>query len=441
MYEARNFYGNAAGTRLFFNERDSDVSIRVEWEGQKWQFPGHKLVLCTMSDVFRTMLETDMLEKSSNIITIKDSCPYAVKQFLKYLYMGTVDFTNWLQAVNLLKIAHKYSVQTLISLSEAYLITTVVFSNACSLYELARTYSLKLLKKHTQLFIMDSGFIVSATEGFFNLRPRSLETFLSSSLFNMENEGTVLTCLREWAVCECSRRCMALSRSNVLSAMEPYFKYIRWTLIPESHRTFVPQILAEKYKDDDLPPRRAFRVPNSLQFHINYVKFVVELGAFYEQIGSHDQNICISKFTIDNHVFMAGFRIVGLFKAKTTFLSFPCFLTLSREENKTLIQFNLNSLAWTKGANAGNEIWHEMIAYLPYPIRLDPFSTYTLTLRIRRSKEIEFAKWPRTRLDSEIVVSDLGSIIFKSFGCCFGLTQLFILPASPYRNICNTELD
>ncbi|GFV34439.1 BTB domain-containing protein [Trichonephila clavipes] len=79
----RSLYGNAAGNRLYFNERDSDVSITVEWEGQKWQFPGHKLILSTMSEVFRTMLETDMIEKRSKNITIRDSCPYAVKQFLK----------------------------------------------------------------------------------------------------------------------------------------------------------------------------------------------------------------------------------------------------------------------------------------------------------------------------------------------------------------------
>ncbi|CAL1279537.1 unnamed protein product [Larinioides sclopetarius] len=318
MNESRNFYGNAAGTRLFFSEKDSDVSIRVEWEGQKWHFPAHKLVLCVMSDVFRTMLETDMIEKSSSTITIRDCSPFTVKQFLK---------------------------------------------------------------------------------------------------------------------------CMALSRTNVLSAMEPFLKYIRWALIPESHRTFVPRLLADKYRDEELPLRRAFRVPTSLQYHINYVKFVVELGAYHDPIPSNEQNICISKFTVDNHVFMAGFRIVGLFKTKTTFLSSPCCITLSREENKTLIQFNLNSLSWTRGANAGTEIWHEMIAYLPFPIRLDPFSTYTLTMRMRRNKELEFAKWPRTRLDSEIITSDLGNIVFKSFGHCFGLTQLFILPASPYRNICNTEFD
>ncbi|GFT78756.1 BACK domain-containing protein [Nephila pilipes] len=321
MCDMRNFYGNAAGNRLFFNERDSDVSINVEWEGQKWHFPGHKLVLSTMSEVLRTMLETDMIEKNSKTINIQDSNPYAVKQFLKYLYVGTVDFNNWTQAVGLLKIAHKYGVQTLINLTEAYLVTTIVFSNACLLHELSRTYSLKILKKQTQGFILDAGFIVSATDGFFNLRPRSLESFLSSTLFNAENEGTVLTCLREWAVCECSRRCMALSRTNVLSAMEPFLKYIRWTLIPESQRTFVPRFLADKYRDDQLALRKPFVIPPALQFHINYVKFVVELGAFHDQDQQSYGNINCLKFSVDNHVYLAGFRIVGLFRTFTRFLS------------------------------------------------------------------------------------------------------------------------
>ncbi|GFY66965.1 BACK domain-containing protein [Trichonephila inaurata madagascariensis] len=241
----------------------------------------------------------------------------------KYLYVGTVDFNNWTQAVNLLKIAHKYSVQTLINLSEAYLVTTVVFSNACLLHELSRTYSLKILKKQTQGFILDAGFMVSATDGFFNLRSRSLESFLSSCHFNVENEGTILTCLREWAVCECSRRCMSLSRTNVLSAMEPFLKYIRWALIPESHRTFVPRYLADKYRDDQLSLRRPFFVPPSLQFHIHYLKFVVELGSFHDQNqqnGFHS-NVNFLKFSVDNHVYLAGFRIVGLFRTYTRFLT------------------------------------------------------------------------------------------------------------------------
>ncbi|GFR06521.1 BACK domain-containing protein [Trichonephila clavata] len=300
-----------------------------------------------------------------------------------------------------------------------------------------------MLKKQTQGFILDAGFIVSATDGFFDLRSRSLETFLSSCLFNVENEGTILTSLREWAVCECSRRCMSLSRTNVLSAMEPFLKYIRWALIPESHRSFVPRYLADKYRDDQLSLRKPFFVPPSLQFHIHYVKFVVELGAFHnqnQQNGLHNNVNCL-KFSVDNHVFLAGFRIVGLFRTYTRFLRGPCCLTLSKDDDKLLIQFNLTSLSWTRGSAADRDIWHEMIAYLPYPIRLDPFSTYMLNLKNRRSKELAFARWPKTRLESEVITSDLGTIVFRVSGTCFGITQLFILPAPPYRNICNTEYD
>ncbi|GIX83782.1 uncharacterized protein CEXT_675911 [Caerostris extrusa] len=383
------------------------------------------------------MLDADMIEKRSNTITIKDCNPHSVKQFLRYLYMGTVDFNGWSPAVNLLKIAHKYSVQALISLCEAYLITTLVFSNACVLYELSRTYSLKLLKKQSQLFILEAGFIISATDGFFNLKARSLETFLGSSSFNMENEGSVLTCLREWAICECSRRCMTLSRSNVLSAMEPFLKHIRWAVIPEAHRTFIPSMLTEKFTENQPSLRRGFHVPASLQYHINYVKFVVELGAFHVPKCQRENTLCCLRFNVDNHVYMVGFRIVGLFSMNGRFFTDPCNLILSRDDNKTLIQFNLNSLSWTKGTASGKETWNEMIAYLPFPIRLDPFSTYSLTLKCRGNKDMFYTRWPRTRLDSEVISTDLGHIVFRVTGHCYALTQLFILPAPPYRNICN----
>lgn len=441
MCDVRQLLGNAAGCRLFFNERDSDVAIRVEWEGIKCHFPGHRLILCAMSEVFRTMLEADMLEKNSKVITIRDSTPLAVKQFLKYLYMGIVDFSGWPEAVNILKIAHKYNVQALINLTEAYLLSQVVFANACMLHELGRTYCLKLLKKQTHNFILDSAFIVSDTDGFFNLKQKTLENFLSNVTFNAENEGSVLTSLREWAVCECSRRCMALSRSNVLSAMEPFLKYIRWDLIPEEHRTFVPRILVDKYMEESVMSRKPFHVPATLQYHMCYVKFVVELGAFHQQKTLGHNGLPCLKFSVDNHTFLCGFRLVGLFRNAACYLSGPACLNLLREDNKMYVQFNLNSLPWTRGQVEGRDVWREMIAYLPYPIRLDPFSSYTLTMRSGHTNKIQSASWPRTRLDTEILNTHVGVVRFRACGSCYGITQLFILPAPPYRNICNNSHD
>lgn len=124
----------------------------------------------------------------------------------RYLYMGTLDFNGWMEAVDLLKIAHKYSVNTLVTLCESYLSTAITFSNACSLYEMAQTYSLINLEKHASSLILSAAFIITPTDGFLTMKPKSLEHFLKSSFLNMENECCVLTTLREWATVNCSRR-------------------------------------------------------------------------------------------------------------------------------------------------------------------------------------------------------------------------------------------
>lgn len=124
----------------------------------------------------------------------------------RYLYMGTLDFNGWMEAVDLMKISHKYSVNTLVTLCESYLSTAITFSNACCLYEIAQTYNLINLEKQTSSLILSAAFIITATDGFLTMKPRSLEHFLKSSFLNMENECCVLTTLREWAVVNCSRR-------------------------------------------------------------------------------------------------------------------------------------------------------------------------------------------------------------------------------------------
>lgn len=128
----------------------------------------------------------------------------------RYLYMGILDFNGWMEAVDLLKIAHKYSVNTLVTLCESYLSTAITFSNACSLYEMAQTYGLVNLEKHASSLILSAAFIITPTNGFLTMKPKSLEYFLKSSFLNMENECCVLTTLREWAVVNCSRKYILL---------------------------------------------------------------------------------------------------------------------------------------------------------------------------------------------------------------------------------------
>lgn len=113
-------------------------------------------------------------------------------------------------------------------------------------------------------------------------------------------------------------------------------------------------------------------------------------------------------------------------------------LTLGRDDHKAYSVFNLNSLPWTKGAAVGDYAWQELTAYLPYPVRVDPFSTYMMTLRYE-SRRHSSTKWPFTRLESGVIDSSVGTINFHCYSECYGITQLFILPASPPRNVCNDD--
>lgn len=439
MCDTRNFFGNAAGCKLFLNERDSDVSIHVDWKGCLWHYPAHRLILSSMSDVFHTMLETDMLERKNGVIIITDKSPLTVKQFLKYLYMGILDFNGWVEAIDLMKIAHKYRVMTLVALCEAHLVTTISFSNVCYLYEMAQTYSLGTLRKDASYFIQDAAFLVSSTEGFLNMSSKSVEFFLSCPRFNMENECCVLTTLKEWSVVECCRRGISLTHENVLSIMEPFMQHIHWQLIPEELRTFVPEDMVQMHAGQTSGRRKPFHVSPSLQYHVSVLKFMVELGA-YDNRAFDGEGINCLKFGVDSHAYVAGFRIVGMFKIGSLHTLGPSSLTLARDDNSSCTQFNLNSLPWTKGSTVGDYAWREMTAYLPYPLRIDPFSVYVINLKYGARKDIGITKWPVTRLECGAIKTDLGPISFFCYSACYGITQLFMLPAPPNRNICNDDL-
>lgn len=114
-------------------------------------------------------------------------------------------------------------------------------------------------------------------------------------------------------------------------------------------------------------------------------------------------------------------------------------LTLGRDDHKSYSIFNLNSLPWTKGAAVGDYAWQELTAYLPYPVRVDPFSTYMVSLKYESRRNSSTTKWPFTRLESGVINSSIGTINFHCCSECYGITQLFILPAPPPRNVCNDD--
>lgn len=106
-------------------------------------------------------------------------------------------------------------------------------------------------------------------------------------------------------------RGLSLTRSNILNVMEPFMKHINWSLIPEELRTFVPEDVVQRNSSTTVSVRKAFHVPASLQYHINILKFMIHLGAYST---SDSSMFNCARFVVDNHVFIAGFKILGLFR-------------------------------------------------------------------------------------------------------------------------------
>lgn len=99
--------------------------------------------------------------------------------------------------------------------------------------------------------------------------------------------------------------------------MKIFMKYINWDLIPEQLRTFVPEEMVKKHQSLTRRRRRDFHVAHPLQNHAHCLKFTVELGSYYEDKISDTYGLSCLKFGVDNHAFVAGFRIIGKFKLGT----------------------------------------------------------------------------------------------------------------------------
>lgn len=117
--------------------------------------------------------------------------------------------------------------------------------------------------------------------------------------------------------------------------MKLFMRYINWDLIPEQLRTFVPEEMVKKYQSLTRRRRKDFHVAHPLQNHAHCLKFIVELGSYYEDKISDTYGLSFLKFGVDNHAFVAGFRIIGKFKMDALpntgkmFLFFRCNLSLA----------------------------------------------------------------------------------------------------------------
>ena len=134
--------------QLFLSKEMSDVQIKC---GDQ-TFDAHQVILSARSPVFRTMLQTEMKERRTGLIEIKELNPNIILEVLKFIYTGKLCISDKAPDSNfvagILEAADKYQLDILAEMCGDILLSTITPENALDLLKLGDMYGAEGLKKH-----------------------------------------------------------------------------------------------------------------------------------------------------------------------------------------------------------------------------------------------------------------------------------------------------
>jgi len=144
------------GTDQLFllKEGNNYPDLTLVCEGGK-QFQVHRFVLASRSVVFKTMFEVDMRERATGTVDMKNCDETVVSAFINYLYSDKIpkNFTN---LIDLLQLAHRYQVSSLVDQCSKRLIKEVTAGNLIKIGTLAENLKLEKLSEKCADFLVDN---------------------------------------------------------------------------------------------------------------------------------------------------------------------------------------------------------------------------------------------------------------------------------------------
>eukprot|EP00092_Neocalanus_flemingeri_P015050 GFUD01016256.1.p1 GENE.GFUD01016256.1~~GFUD01016256.1.p1 ORF type:complete len:370 (-),score=90.58 GFUD01016256.1:83-1036(-) len=133
----KTFQASAAKQNQMFLERFESFygglgDVKIICDGK--EFSCHKLLLASQSPVFRAMFSQDSKENAESSVTIPDSTPEAVQEFLFYMYHGMLHHVPFTSAetdlvFGLVHLASKYQVEELLAICKDVMIDIVSVDN------------------------------------------------------------------------------------------------------------------------------------------------------------------------------------------------------------------------------------------------------------------------------------------------------------------------
>jgi len=136
-------------SRLYNTKDNSDITITC---GGKI-FACHKIILASRSPVFKKMFESDMLEKRTRSVDIKNMTPEVLESLLEYIYTCRPSRKIHMIAKELLAASDQYQIDKLKELCELHLCSNTDVGNCIELLVIGDMYRASILKSNALGFV------------------------------------------------------------------------------------------------------------------------------------------------------------------------------------------------------------------------------------------------------------------------------------------------
>lgn len=366
--------------REFFNNEDfSDVKVFC---GNK-EFFGHKIVLSSCSEVFRTMLSSEWCNVDH--LTLEENCQMeeVFAQFFEFLYTWKITF-NEENITPLLMLADKYMVEGLIRLGITYMIENLSQENVVPWYKFSLQFNIDALYKKCVTFLGTNFDVFFANRELVKLEVSELMPILDSGTLVTRSEVEIFFLIVKWMNCydrainpaetmENMAKLMSLVRFPMMAPQEleiaenvpnfwsgPLEKYLlslhkgykfhltgSRTLNKEDERYYVPRIYIRDAVSSVLPnvTSRTFYTPSHMchRFRANMIQWCFKKDNDYLKVSFINQAAPLMPFATKFPIKVRFVVMVGQKAAAGRNIKYDAILTLYKETKEVYVGFNVQN--------------------------------------------------------------------------------------------------
>lgn len=161
-------FGNMEHSDFILKCRTGEIGAEEgdENRGAEVEFPCHKFMLASRSDVFQAMFSHSMKEAVSGEVDLTSTAPaHVVQEFLRFIYTDDFQDTSFKTVSQLLPLAEKYNVRRLCVTCAQHLLEAMTVENVSEIAVIGQIYHVELLRKKAIEYISQYPERVMRTPG------------------------------------------------------------------------------------------------------------------------------------------------------------------------------------------------------------------------------------------------------------------------------------